>query len=83
MRAANFSMGSVLPEHHLLNGAKLAPESFRPNPKSINAASQLIHSTNKCSGVSEGNPLMKGKNSDFVTNNMQQIRWIQPTPVGI
>lgn len=79
MRAANFKMGSVQPEHDRMHSIELARPSdsnFRANPKSINAASQLIHNDRvKTMGVSEGNPLNKGKR-DFVTNNMQQMKWI-------
>lgn len=85
MRAANFKMGSILPEHDRMHSIELARpnDSFRPNPKSINAASQLIHNDRqKTMGVSEGNPLLKGKR-DFVTNNMANLKWIQPTPVSI
>jgi len=87
MRAANFKMGSILPEHDRVKSIELSKPgegSFRPNAKSIIAGSALIHSDKiKAQGVSEGNPLlMKGK-ADFVTNNMQQIKWIQPTPVSL
>jgi len=87
MRAANFKMGSILPEHDRMKAIELQKPiegSFRPSAKGINAGTTLIHNERiKSNGVSEGNPLlMKGK-TDFITNNMQQIRWIQPTPVSL
>jgi hypothetical protein len=80
MRAANFMMGSVQPEYTLFSPPTLG--AFRANQKSINAGSAVVHmDRQKVQGVSEGNPLLKGK-AEFITNNMQQLKWIQPTPVA-
>jgi hypothetical protein len=80
MRAANFKMGSVQPEYTLVSPPALV--GFRSNQTSINAGSSVVHmDRSKVQGVSEGNPLLKGK-TEFITNNMEQLRWIQPTPVA-
>ena len=80
MRAANFGLGSILPEHNKASAPQLA--GFRANSRSINAASTLIHNpVSKVQGVSEGNPLMKGK-GNYLTEYMDSIKWIQPRPVA-
>ena len=74
MRAANFKMGSVQPEYSLVSPPTLG--GFRANQKSITAGSKVVHMDRlKTCGVSEGNPLLKGK-AEFITNNMQQLKWI-------
>lgn len=58
MRAANFNMGSIPPEHDRMLSQKYAARTI---PTSVQ-----LNSHRKTTGVSEGNRLMKGK-GDYLT----------------
>ena len=84
MRAANFKMGSILPEHNNykvtgLNKANQGSGSIGLTKNSSNF--KPATRPNQSQAVSAGNNVAKG-NGSFKTVNQEFTNWIQPSAIA-